>query len=99
MRPGRIFRARLEKQTMFNNSTCIEERHKITAGKTIFQKSRMNQCLNGAPTIRPKTVQPIGNSDNSARNIQTIQPGTFQPVLQNARFERKKSRNLSFFSV
>ena len=31
------------------------------------------------------------NSDNSAKSIQTIQPETIQPVLQNAKFERKKS--------
>ena len=42
--------------------------------------------FNGAQTIRPKTILPIWNSDNSAKSIQTI-----QSVLQNARFERKKS--------
>ena len=36
-----------------------------------------------------KTIQPIWNSDNLAKNIQTI-----QPVLHNARFEKKSELEL-----
>ena len=45
----------------------------------------------GALTIRPKTIQPIGNSANSARNIQTIQPRTIQTVYKTLDSTEKKS--------
>ena len=46
-------------------------------------------CQNGAQTIRPKTVQPIWKSDNSPKSIKAI-----QPVLQNARFQKKTKLDL-----
>ena len=55
--------------------------------------------LHGAQTIRLKAIQPIWNSDNSAKKIQTIQPETIQPVLHNARFERKKSELKLFLGL
>ena len=36
------------------------------------------------------------NSDNSSKSIQTIKPETIQPILQNAKFENKKSE-MEFF--
>ena len=61
------------------------------------EKSHMENSLVSFFTARIKwrtlnwvvLLRRTDNSDNSAKNIPTIQPETIQPVLQNARFERK----------
>ena len=40
--------------------------------------------LKRVQTIRPKTIQPVWNSDNSAKSMQTIQPETIQPIIVTA---------------